>query len=301
MVPVPRMHHDEVEISDDVVRRLLADQLPDRSGLPLVRLDTWGTDHVIYRLGDDLAVRLPKIEWAGAQGDKEQRWLPVLAPHLPVEVPAPVFVGGPAEGYPFRWYVSPWLSGQNPGPDDDLRQMAVDLAGFVLALEAVDCSGAPTPVPGQRGGPLEPADASARERAEQLRGETDVDALLAVWDAGRLAPAWAGPPRWVHGDLMDGNLLVRDGRLAGVIDWGGLKAGDPAVELMVAWSLFDAGSRDTYRAALGFADDAMWLRGRAWAVEAAVNAIPYYRATNPDIVRRSWRTIRAALADVESS
>ena len=126
-----------------------------------------------------------------------------------------------------------------------------------------------------------------------------MDALLAVWDAGLDAPPWDGPAVWVHGDLSDGNLLVRDGRLTGVIDWGGLIAGDPAVELMVAWNLFDAEGRAVYRDALGFVDDAMWLRGRAWAASAAIQALPYYRDTNPDIVARSWRAVREVLADLE--
>jgi aminoglycoside phosphotransferase (APT) family kinase protein len=178
-----------------------------------------------------------------------------------------------------------------------LRQLAVDLAAFVHALQRVDTAGAPQPRRGQRGGRLVGADESTREPAEELRGATDVDALLAVWDAGLHARAWDGPARWAHGDLSAGNLLVRGGRLTGAIDWGGLVAGDPAVELMVAWNLFDADSRAVYRDALGFVDDAMWLRGRAWAASAAIQALPYYRDTNPDIVARSWRAVDAILAD----
>jgi aminoglycoside phosphotransferase (APT) family kinase protein len=295
------MHADEVDIDDALVRTLLTQQLPHLAHLPLRRLDTWGTDHVIYRLGDELAVRLPKIGWAATQGERENRWLPVLAPHLPVEVPVPVAVGDPAAGYPYRWYLSPWIVGDNPTPGSSgLRRLAVDLADFVLALEEVPVDGGPPPVLGQRGGPLHGADESTRRRAEQLRGETDVDGLLAVWQAGLDAPAWDAPARWVHGDLMDGNLLVRDGRLAGVIDWGGLKVGDPAVELMVAWNLFDAETRAVYRDALGFVDDAMWLRGRAWAASAAMQALPYYRDTNHDIVARSWRAVEAVLADLNA-
>lgn len=294
-MPVTRMHEDEVAVDDALVRELLATQAPSFGHLPLTRLDTSGTDHVVYRLGESYAVRLPKIGWAAGQGELEARWLPVLAPHVPVAIPVPVFVGAPAATYPFRWYVAPWLDGRNPRPGDDQAALASDLAAFVRALHRVDTTGAPPPPPGTRGGPLRDADEPTRHRAEELRGETDVDALLAVWDAGMHAPPYAGPPRWVHGDLMDGNLLVHEGRLTGVIDWGGMKAGDPAVELMVAWSFFDAAGRAAYRDALGFVDDAMWLRGRAWAVSAAVNALPYYRDTNPDIVARSWRVVAAVL------
>jgi aminoglycoside phosphotransferase (APT) family kinase protein len=296
------MHEDEVAVSDALVRSLLVTQCPDIADRPLTRMQTWGTDHVIYRLGVDLSVRLLKIGWAAEQGRLESRWLPVLAPCLPVEVPVPVFVGRAAFDYPHAWYVSPWIEGVNPEPDTvDLQQLAQDLAHAVRALQSVEVGDGPGPRDGQRGGPLAAADASTRAAAEQLRGETDVDALLAVWDAGRDAASWHGAARWVHGDLMDGNLLLRDGRLTAVIDWGGLKVGDPAVELMIAWSLFDADSREAYRAALGFVDDAMWLRGRAWAISAALMALPYYRDTNPDLVARSWRAVRAVLGDISTS
>lgn len=299
-MPVPRMHDDEVGVDDDLARRLVDTQLPALAHLPLTRIEAWGTDHVIYRLGDSLSVRLPKIGWAAQQGAKEARWLGVLAPHLPVAVPVPVAVGEPALGFPYQWYIAPWLEGTNPQPDgaQDLGHLPEDLAGFVLALQRIDRTDAPAPKPGRRGGPLAAADAATEHRAAQLRGETDVDALLAAWADGREAAPWAGPPVWVHGDLMDGNLLVRDGRLTGVIDWGGLSAGDPAVELMVAWSFFDARQRERYRDALGFVDAPMWRRGRAWAVSAALQAIPYYRHTNPDIVARSWRTVGAVLDDL---
>jgi aminoglycoside phosphotransferase (APT) family kinase protein len=293
------MHADEVEVDPGLVRGLLSEQAPDWARLPLTRVPAWGTDHVIYRLGEELSVRLPKIGWAASQGETERRWLPLIAAQLAVKVPVPLFVGRPQGAYPYRWYVSPWLAGENPRPEDDLTLLAGDLAAFVLDLQRLDTTGAPRPKGSDRGGPLAGADASTRDSAERLRGQTDVDALLAAWEAGVTAPAWDGPPRWVHGDLMDGNLLVQRGRLVAVIDWGGCKAGDPAIDLVAAWSLFDKTSRAVFRERLGCVDEPMWLRGRAWAVSAAVHALPYYRDTNPDIVARSWRAVNAVLADLD--
>src|SRR4051794_32855666 len=175
------MHDDEVEVDEELVRRLLATELPDLAGRPLARIEAWGTDHAIFRLGDDLSVRLPKIGWAATQGERESRWLPVIAPYVPVAVPVPLHVGAPAEGYPYAWYVSPWLPGHHPEPGADVA-LARDLAAFVLALQGADATGAPGPRPGQRGGDLAGADEATRSRAEDLRGETDVDALLAAWD-----------------------------------------------------------------------------------------------------------------------
>ena len=193
-VPVPRMHDGEVEVDRALVLRLLATQFPRLADRPLTRIEAWGTDHAIFRLGDDLSVRVPKIGWAAKQGEKESRWLPVLAPRLPIEVPAPLVLGEPAEGYPYRWYVSPWLEGENPRLDGsvDLVRLAVDLAAFVLALQRIDATGAPGPRPAQRGGPLVPADPFTRDRAEQMRDEADVDALLAVWDAECTRPRGRG-------------------------------------------------------------------------------------------------------------
>jgi aminoglycoside phosphotransferase (APT) family kinase protein len=195
-VTVPRMHDDEVAAGPAVARRLLREQAPQWAALPLRQVPAWGTDHAVLRLGDGLSVRLPKIGWAAGQADLERRWLPLLAPHLPVDVPVPLLVGEAGAGYPFRWCVSPWLEGETPEPDDDLSGLAQDLAACVVALQAVPAAGGPPVGAGRRGGPLLAADAGAREAAELLRGEADVDALLAVWEAGVRAPAWSGPPRW---------------------------------------------------------------------------------------------------------
>lgn len=300
----PRMHADEVEVDDDLVAGLLVDQFPTLADRPRRPVDAWGTDHALVRLGDDLVARLPIIAWAAEQAAAAVRWLPVLGPHLPVEVPAPVAVGRPGRGYPFTWSVAPWLEGAHPTPDgpDAGPTLAADLAEVVRALRAVPVHGAPKRPPGRRGGALASADPAVQAAADRLRAapdEVDVDLLLAVWDDGVRAPSWTGPPVWVHGDLSAGNLLLRDGRLAGVLDWGSPAVGDPAVDLMVAWSLFDPDGRAAYRDALG-ADDAAWRRGRAWAVAAALEALPYYRDTNPDIVARSHRVAAQVTAEARA-
>ena len=304
-----RMHDGEPDVDVDVVRALLEDQLPDLApdaGTPLRRVDELGTDHVIFRFGDDLSVRLPKVAWADGQGARELDLLPGLAPSLPATVPVPIALGEPGRDYPFGWYVAPWIEGRRPRTDDpaQLVDLVGDLAGFVTALQRCDTAGAPSPRPGRRGGPLAAADRATRSAAVRLRGTVDpgtgrpveVDRLLEIWDDGVRAPEWSGPAVWVHGDLSDGNLVVQDRRLIGVIDWSGLVAGDPSVELMCAWSTFDAPSRTALRQLLA-PDDATWRRGRAWAVSAALQALPYYRDTNPDIVGRSWRTVRAVLSE----
>jgi aminoglycoside phosphotransferase (APT) family kinase protein len=216
-----------------------------------------------------------------------------------VQVPVPQHVGAAGFGYPFHWCLSPWIDGDPVDADStDLGALARDLAGFVRALQGVEVADAALIGDGRRGGPLRAADADTVASAELLRGETDVDALLAAWRAGVAAPEYSGPPRWVHGDLLESNLLLRSGRLSAVIDWGGLGAGDPAVDLMIAWTLFDAPARAAYRRELGSVDEAMWLRGRAWATSAALMALPYYRDTNPAIVARFWHCVTAVLEDV---
>lgn len=300
MSPVPRMHPDEVETDAVLVRRLLTAQFPRWASLPVARVESYGTDNALYRLGDELVVRLPRIGWAARQVEKDWRWLPQLAPHLPLLIPVPLAVGEAAEGYPWRWGVYPWIEGDEAAPSRlrSLSEAAVDLADFVLALQRIDASEVSEGEPNHRGTALAPRDARAREAITALTGEVDARAVTAAWESALAAPAWSRPPVWFHGDLGSGNLLVREGRLSAVIDFGLLNVGDPACDLIVAWELFDEESREVYRAALGV-DEATWLRGRGWALLTALQAIPYYRDTNPVIVASAWRRIHAVVADIE--
>jgi aminoglycoside phosphotransferase (APT) family kinase protein len=292
------MHADEVETDVSLVRRLLAGQFPQWADLPIERVESAGTDNAIYRLGDDMAVRLPRIHWAVGAADKEHEWLPRLAPHLPLAVPVPLGKGTPADGYPWPWSVCSWLRGEiaTPARLDDLGQAATDLAGFVTALRGIDPAGAPAAT---RGIPLSTREEPVREAIAALHGKIDTDAVTAAWEAALRAPAWHGPPVWVHGDLYDGNLLTERGRLNAVIDFGGMGVGDPACDLIAAWSLFAGESREAFRAALNV-DDATWARGRGWALSVALIALPYYETTNPVIVANSRHKVREVLADQRS-
>ena len=274
-----KMHADEVDTDVSLVGRLLAAQFPHWADLPIEPVDSAGTDNAIYRVGDDMAVRLPRIRSATGQPGKEHEWLPRLAPHLPLAVPVPLAQGKPAEGYPGHWSVVPWLEGETATVEriSDLGRAASDLARFVAALQRIDPADGPT---AHRGAPLAARDASTREAIEALRGVIDVDAATAAWEAALAAPAWDGPPVWVHSDLLPGNLLVEHGRLSAVIDFGCLGVGDPACDSMIAWSLFSGESRDAFRAALSV-DDATWARARGHALSQALIFIPYYVETNP--------------------
>jgi aminoglycoside phosphotransferase (APT) family kinase protein len=291
------MHDGEVETDVGLVRRLLADQFPHWADLPIRLVDSYGTDHDIYRLGDGLSARLPRIGWATGQATREAQWLPRLAPHLPLRVPVQLAMGQPAEGYPFQWSVYEWLPGENAnGTIDDLERAAVDLAAFVMALRAVDTSDAHPRSRGARGAPLDEVDAVVRRSIDELGDRIDRDATLRSWDESVNAPPWDGEEVWVHGDLLPGNLLVVDGRLSAVIDWGGLNVGDPACDLQPAWNVFDEASRERYRSELDV-DDASWLRGRGWALCQAVVALPYYWDTNPGMVRQASNAVTQVLRD----
>jgi len=303
---MPRMHADELDIGVDLVRQLLTTQFAAWADLKIERVPSPGTDNAIFRLGDEMAVRMPRIHWAAADGAKEHTWLPRVAPHLPVAVPVPLAMGTPGEGYPWPWSVVPWLPGVEAfsAPISNLNEYASDLARFVIALHRVDAGAEPptgAPAAG-RGVALSTRDGPVRAAIEQLRGTLDVQALAAIataWDVALEAPRWNGAPVWIHGDLQPTNLLVEEDLLTGVIDWGGLGMGDPAADLIPAWSFLTGPSREAYREELAV-DEATWARGRGWALSVGLIALPYYIDTNPVIVDWSRRSIQAVLVDSSS-
>ncbi|MBM4415027.1 MAG: aminoglycoside phosphotransferase family protein [Chloroflexi bacterium] len=291
-----RMQDDELYIDTPLVRRLLAAQLSQWAGLPLRPVESSGSDNVLYRLGDDMVVRLPRRSGRTEDSlDKEIAWLPRLAPQLPLAVPLPLARGRPRDGYPCRWAVFSWLEGETASFElvADPRRAALDLAAFFRSLQAIDVGGAPCPGEHNfvRGVPLAERDAAVHAAIDSLRGDLEVDAVTATWEAALRAPVWDGPPVWIHGDLNDGNLLVERGRFSGVIDWGGLAAADPACDLMVEWNFLPADAREVFRAALAV-DEAMWARARGWALSVVLIATPYDRTTTPVRVAYSLRRIR---------
>jgi aminoglycoside phosphotransferase (APT) family kinase protein len=289
------MHDGELDIDAGMVERLVAGQFPELAGLPVRPVGSTGTVNAIYRLGDDLCVRLPRMRrWADGLVT-EQLWLPRLAPHLSLRVPEPVCAGRPAAEYPFGWAVYRWLAGQ-PYADDlvaDEREAAADLAQFVLELRGLDPAGAPRA--GRR--PLRELDADTREAIESAASVIDSAAALAAWAAALDTRAWDGTPTWIHADLLRPNLLVDRGRIGAVIDFGSVGAGDPASDVIAAWSVFGRAGRATYRAALDV-DDATWSRARGIALHQAAMIIPYYATTNPGFVTLAKRTVEEILADV---
>jgi aminoglycoside phosphotransferase (APT) family kinase protein len=293
------MHADELETDEALVRRLLAAQFPQWAELPIQALAAGGTDNAIFRLGDELSVRLPRrADWAAGSLDKEFEWLPKLGPLLPLRVPAPVARGLAGEGYPREWAVYDWLDGEDAASEPiDLPRAAVDLAGFLAALRRIDPSGGP--LPGGRGGPLGPRNEATRAGIAALGAMIDAAAVTAAWEAALAAPEWAGPPVWIHGDLDARNLLVRDRQITGVVDWGSACVGDPACDVKVAWAVLDAETRPVFRELLEI-DDATWARGRGWALSQAMIALPYYLHTYPVIVEQAWRWLAEALADSRS-
>ncbi|MGI5336765.1 aminoglycoside phosphotransferase family protein [Streptomyces sp. CA-181903] len=289
-----------MSIDDDLVRRLVAGRFPRWAGLPVERLPSGGTVNAVYRLGDELLVRLPLAEGGVADLLREREWLPLLAPRLPVAVPEVVGAGEPAEGYPWPWSVYRWLPGRVPeeGSLDDPMGLAADLAGFVAAMRGLGLPG--TPPRAHRGGPLDALDAATRAAVDALRRtpeeDVDGDAALAVWEDALGAPGEAGPPVWLHADLMPGNLLVAGGRLAAVIDFGCAGTGDPACDLFPAWNLLPSAAREVFRDALGV-DDAAWRRGRGRALSQALIALPHYRTSNPAMTRNARHVLRAVLTE----
>lgn len=291
------MHADEVDTDADLVRRLLRGQFPRWADLPIERLASGGTVNAVYRLGAELTVRLPLTSGGVRDLAREVRWLPRLAPALPVAIPTVVATGTAAEGYPWAWAVHRWIDGATPveGRLAEPELLALDMAEFVTALRKTDLDDGPS---AYRGVPLATVDPHVRAAIEDLRHTdepVDTDAAMAAWQEALAAPLWTADPCWVHSDLMPSNLLVTGDRLTAVLDFATVGVGDPACDLIPAWNLLPAPAREVFRDKVNV-DDATWTRGRGWALSMALIQLPYYRHTNQVISANARHVITEVLA-----
>ena len=292
---------DRAAITPALVSGLIADQFPRWSRLPVVPVELDGWDNTTFRLGDALSVRLPSDDSYVPQVAKEQRWLPSLAPQLPLPIPRPVAQGMPGNGFPRPWSVYGWLEGEPASVDRiaDLERFAADLAGFLVALYGVDPTGGPPAGEHSffRGGPLTTYDAQTRETLSTLEGRIDTVAAEAVWDEALDAP-WRGRAVWVHGDVTAANLLVADGELSAVLDFGCAAVGDPACDLAIAWTFFDDESRPAFQRALR-PDEGTWARGRGWALWKALITHARLAPGEEDRISRrfGWRVSARGVID----
>jgi aminoglycoside phosphotransferase (APT) family kinase protein len=291
------MHEGEVKVDEDLVARLIRGQFPELAELPIRRVEPWGTDNAIYRLGDELVARLPRMAWAEGQPALEHEWLPVLAPELPIAVPEPVALGRPSGPYPFRWSIHRWLIGEPAGPEtiNNPRKFAEDLAGVVRALQGVSPVGAPPAR--NRARPLQEYAGEALAAIAYAGDLIDQHAARTVWEKAVCAPPHDDTPVWVQGDL-EGNCLTQGGKLSGIVDWGSACVGDPAVDVQVIWSpLFSTSSRVAFLEALDV-DQATLERSRGAAIQQACAALRYYLDSYPLIVERSRHKLAALGVEV---
>jgi len=295
---------DRDSLDAGLAERLVRAQFPQWADLPVRPVDLPGWDNRTFRLGDAMSIRLPTGPWYALQVEKEQRWLPVLAPQLPLPIPTPVAQGRPGQGYPYAWSVYRWIDGQPARRDTigSLTTFATDLAGFLAALQRADATDGPQPGRHNffRGAPLDTYEREARDAITELGGDIPGRAAHRILDEA-LRAEWPGAPVWFHGDVATGNLLVTDGALSGVIDFGTSGVGDPACDVVIAWTLLDEESRAAFRRTLGV-DDAMWARGRGWALwKALITYAQHRRDDDPVAAADVRRVLGEIFTEQESS
>jgi aminoglycoside phosphotransferase (APT) family kinase protein len=288
------MHEGERVVTPEIAARLVAAQFPEWASLALQSLAVAGSDNVMIRLGEDLVLRFPRVASAVAALEVETRWLGWVGGVSPLTVPEVVALGQPGAGYPWPWTVLRWIAGRDAlaAPVDDLAA-AEALAAFILALRG---AAVPPGLPVKQGD-LQARDGFLRQMIVRITDEADAGEATRAWEAALGLPLWEGAPVVVHADLHPLNLIARDGALAAVIDWGGVGAGDPALDLICGWTILEDRGRATFRQRLAV-DDVTWARGWAHAFSKAVMAAPYYRQTNPPLHEIMRRTLRRCMSDL---
>jgi aminoglycoside phosphotransferase (APT) family kinase protein len=284
---------DKKLIDAALAHRLVSEQFPEWKNCPVRLVGLSGWDNRTFHLGDEMLIRMPSAADYALQVDKEHKWLPKLAPLLPIQIPTPLAIGKPAHGYPWNWSVYRWIIGTSAAsePITDLNAFAKDLAQFLIALQSIDSTNGPAPGLHSfyRGGSLKTYDLETRQALALLKGKIDVDAAKKIWETA-LFSSWQGAPVWVHGDISAGNLLLQNGRLSAVIDFGQLTIGDPACDLAIAWTLFHSKSREIFHSTL-LLDHETWARAKAWTLWKALVVAAGF--TNPDNKESAqcWRII----------
>ncbi len=293
------MDDNKIVINIETVRKLIADQFPEWKDLSISAVASSGWDNKTFHLGNSMLIRMPSALRYASQVEKEQKWLPKLAPLLPLQIPVPLAMGIPSNGYPWKWSIYAWLEGDTAatGHIVDLCDFATSLGQFLIALQNIDVKNGPTAGLHSfyRGGSLTNYDMQTRNAILALKSKIDVDIATEIWE-NAVTTTWKNPPVWVHGDISAGNLLVKDGKLSGVIDFGQLSIGDPSCDLAIAWTLFNGKSREAFRKTLSL-DSETWARGRAWALwKALITAADLTSPSNAESVK-CWHIIDEVISD----
>lgn len=294
------MHKDELEINDELVNSLLKSQCPHWATLPVKLITSSGTDHRLFRLGVDYVIRLPRIEWVPGGVNKgiakEYEWVPKIARFLKTSISEPLFKGNPNKSYPFSWTIVKWNDGRNPNfeKENEHELLAKDLAYFLNDLHKINLSDGP---PSRRGVSLKKLDEQTRKAINQLEGEIDIELVTSIWDRLSDVSLWNKDPVWIHGDFLPGNILVLEGRLNAVIDFSDVGIGDPACDLVIAWSLLQSHSRRIFRKNLYGIDEDTWARGQGWALSIALIMLPYYKNSNLTLTTLARQIIKNVLSD----
>lgn len=295
-----KMHENEFEIDEPLVRKLIEDQCPHWANLPLKFIPSSGTDHALFRLGSEYIVRLPRIEWSPGSVqnviNKEYEWVPRIAKCLSIPVSEPMFKGNPNETYPWPWTITKWNEGHNPEfeKENEYEWLAKDLAHFLNELHAINLPDGPF---SRRGVPLKKVDEETTKAIKELEGEMDTETITSLWHRFSNVHLWGKSPVWVHGDLLPGNILIQDNRLSAVIDFADVGIGDPACDLIVAWSLLNPYSREVFKSHLDHIDHATWERGKGRALSIALIILPYYKHSNPGLVAVAERMLKQVVND----
>lgn len=296
MINLSKMHAFEWNVDLHLVKELINEQFPEYAMLPISPANSKGTVNHIYRLGQEFYIRIPRVpDWGDIE--KDFRWLPYLAPHLTLRIPEPIAMGQPNDKYPASWGIYRWIDGSEYSDEliHDENDLAKELARFVNQLRSIDI-----PIDAPRAGrlPLLELNNKTLEAIETAKDDLDAERVLAAWKNSCQASVWNGSPVWIHADLLRTNLLVHSGRLASVIDFGSAGVGDPAFDLIPAWSIFKSKGRKMFQHLIQ-SDKDTWLRARGYALHQALLIIPYYRETFPKFVDHAKRTINEILLDIE--